>query len=276
MKFFKKSAVVLFCGSLFSIALASPYQMKQAVPGMTGASSGGSPVSALFSYSGAVQLYAVPSTGTYNLTVIGAKGCAALGRGFVGGYGAKQTCVVSLTKDDQLAIVVGGVGVDSTYGGGGGGGSYVAKVVAGVYTPLCVAGGGGGAGYSYSGQNSSAVGGTGDYGTGVMACSLGYFTGYGGGGVSLAARTMTQWGQSLPNGSAAGTGGMASGGFGGGGAAFAGGGGGGGGGGGYTGGNGGCALNTPVAQAGTSYSLGATGQLTAAFNNGVGSVQLSQ
>ncbi|WP_027084142.1 glycine rich domain-containing protein [Cohnella panacarvi] len=103
------------------------------------------PVNLAFSFSGAIQNYTVPYTGTYNVETWGAQGATGTG-GYVSGKGAYSKSVVSLTKGEVLQILVGGQGSNSgSHSGGGGGGTFVAKSGA----PVSVAGGGGGAYLNY-------------------------------------------------------------------------------------------------------------------------------
>jgi hypothetical protein len=95
----------------------------------------------VFTYSGSIQTFTVPETGTYAISVSGAQGGGA-GTSDPGGLGASLSGAVSLNQGTILYIVVGQQGA----GNGGGGGSFV--YVAGAPQPLAVAGGGGGAGGS--------------------------------------------------------------------------------------------------------------------------------
>jgi hypothetical protein len=129
----------------------------------------------LFSYSGAIVDYTVPTTGTYEITAAGAQGgdngLAA------GGLGASVRFLIPLTSGDLIEIAVGGGG-SSAPGGGGGGGSFVFDVTTNAV--LAIAGGGGGAGgFSTGGPglDSGTLGGGGSAGGG-----LGGVGGGGGGG----------------------------------------------------------------------------------------------
>jgi hypothetical protein len=83
----------------------------------------------VFSYTGSIQNYIVPSTGMYEVQVWGAQGGSGLSGGDIGGYGAYLNAVFDLTAGTDLKIVVGGAGssgdFDGFWGGGGGGGSFV-------------------------------------------------------------------------------------------------------------------------------------------------------
>ena len=107
-----------------------------------------------FNVSSGVQLWVVPTTGTYRITVRGAQG----GPNFCsnrGGYGAEVEGEFTLTKDDTINIIVGQMGTQSPSGNcanggsGGGGGSFVWVNVSSV--PLIVAGGGGGSSLTNNG-----------------------------------------------------------------------------------------------------------------------------
>ena len=99
-----------------------------------------------------IQLWTVPSSGTYRITAAGASGGknTQVSPNREGGYGAVLTVDVTLTKNDVIAIVVGqkgadrGLGPTGNYcGGAGGGGTFVYK--SSDVTYYVVAGGGGGA-----------------------------------------------------------------------------------------------------------------------------------
>lgn len=102
-----------------------------------------------------IQLWTVPATASYNITVAGASGGnnTAGTTGNIGGAGALLTTTVSLTQGQQIAIVVGQRGGDRSNvnsqgfaitGASGGGGTFVYDLANVVY--YAVAGGGGGAG----------------------------------------------------------------------------------------------------------------------------------
>lgn len=124
---------------------------------------------ALFNVSSGIQLWTVPSTGTYRITAAGAEG----GNGKqIGGKGATISGEFTLTQGSILKILVGQEGVDYAQGsGGGGGGSFV---VSNSNSPLIIAGGGGGGGGSTSNIH---VGGSGSFTTNASAATQG-----GGGG----------------------------------------------------------------------------------------------
>lgn len=150
-----------------------------------------------FSYTGGMQTYTVPASGTYKLEVWGAQGGNA--SSMTGGKGGYASGTVTLNAGDILKIAVGGQGsakgsanatnaggwngggsgytinwTDDRGGGGGGGATHIAKS-SGTYTTLSsygnattansyvyiVAGGGGGAYYhndSYYNKNGGSGG----------------------------------------------------------------------------------------------------------------------
>jgi hypothetical protein len=152
-----------------------------------------------FNTSGGIQLWTVPSTGSYTITTEGAGGGNAGSN--EGGLGARIIGTVSLTEGHIIRILVGQLGGNwGGYGGsqgGGGGGTFVYNQT--TSTLLIAAGGGGGALYSgsrnsdidantgtsgkggWNGSGGSSIGGGGTNGTGG-ACYLN--SGGGGGGFS--------------------------------------------------------------------------------------------
>ncbi len=199
---------------------------------LTGSASG---IDVSFEYTGTIQTFTVPVTGTYVITTRGAAGGDSTNTNSTGGYGAQQTCGVTLTAGTVLKVLVGQMGASTRWGGNGGGGSFVATD---ANVAVAVAGGGGGASPNMSGNwgvpfNSGTDGGG----------ASGYGAG-GGGFVGNGANSLfgTGGGKSFVNGGAGGVG-KSTGGFGGGGSSSAGNAPGGydsgGGGGGYTGGHGG-------------------------------------
>ena len=103
-----------------------------------------------FAYTGAIVDYAVPVTGQYTITAIGARGGSVLDNGGTGGLGAEAGGTFSLVQGEVLSILAGGAGADNPVASqgfegfaGGGGGSFV---VGPNGAPLVVAGGGGGGG----------------------------------------------------------------------------------------------------------------------------------
>lgn len=124
---------------------------------VTSFQAGATPIT--FNFTGGLQSFTAPVTGTYTITAFGAQGGAAGGAN--GGKGAEVGEQVSLTKNQVLTIGVGGrggagtnintgsAGSNGAYGAGGGGGGATFVMVAG--TPLIIAAGGGG-GSQYSGS----------------------------------------------------------------------------------------------------------------------------
>lgn len=99
-----------------------------------------------FTVTGGIQLWTVPSTGTYEITTAGAVGGATPGA--TGGRGRVITSQVTLTEGEVIKLLVGQNGgriqFSVGYAGGGGGGSFVVKNSNG--SAILIAGGGGGAG----------------------------------------------------------------------------------------------------------------------------------
>jgi hypothetical protein len=84
----------------------------------------------LLFYSGTVDTYTVPTTGMYDIEVVGAQGGGGGDPvGDIGGYGALAEGLATLTAGTVLDLVVGGAGltgqVPGAAGGGGGGGTFV-------------------------------------------------------------------------------------------------------------------------------------------------------
>jgi hypothetical protein len=110
-----------------------------------------------FNVTSGIQIWTVPTSGSYTITAAGAKG----GRGRLGegGRGASISGTFSLTQGAKLKIIVGQSGTDiADRNGGGGGGSFVQNNddlnATGI---LVIAGGGGGGGYYSNGTNLNAV-----------------------------------------------------------------------------------------------------------------------
>lgn len=107
-----------------------------------------------------VQLWRIPASGTYTVTIAGAKGGS--GR-YGGGNGVSFTSNLSLTENDTLAIIVGQMGEINSYGagsgnaggGGGGGGSFIYNN--GTGSLLLSAGGGGGGGNGSGGGQAAVI-----------------------------------------------------------------------------------------------------------------------
>lgn len=241
-----------------------------------------------FSYTGALQQYTVPTTGSYQVTVSGAQGGGS-GSGGSGGLGATVSGTIWLSAGTVLNVVVGGQGGSFfAAGGGGGGGSFV--YVDGTNTLLLAAGGGGGGVVSSGGPGvagtagSSAVPGgaggvDGSGGSGGQAAG-----GSGGGGAGWLSSGGN--GGNLNSGSGGNTkptftggSGFGSGGYGGGGS---GGGSGGGGGGGYSGGGGANGLSQAGGGGGGSFVASSYSGMpvtnptaTAGTNSGNGSISIN-
>ena len=103
------------------------------------------------------QVFQIPETGTYEITVAGARGQDSSSPGTGRGRGAILRARVSLTSSDKLEMVVGQVPGNSGSSNpgnsfaGGGGGTFIAYY--GTSTPIMVAGGGGGSYASYPTQS---------------------------------------------------------------------------------------------------------------------------
>lgn len=213
-------------------------------------------------YTGTIQSYTIPSTGSYLVEGWGAQGGTPTNYPTAtGGKGAYIKGTFSLNAGDVIRILVGQQGPNGTNDGGGGGGTFIGKVVAastpGSYNvpslgqwilPLVIAGGGGGGSYAPSagvaGQagtsgTAGASGGIGGVNGNGGTVGGGGYAGAGGGLISNGSGTTqstSYHGFAFVNGGTAGlTASTATGGFGGGGGTH-GGGWGGGGGGGYSGG----------------------------------------
>jgi hypothetical protein len=196
------------------------------------------------------QKWTVPTTGTYTIEAIGARGGIQPQYTTSPGRGAYIRGEFNLTAGQELTIVVGQPGQDNPTADGGTGGGGATFVVADTNnTPLVIAGGGSGQGGDTSGQNASITengldgyGGSGPK-TGGSAGSggLGQWGGGGGGFDSNGTGLNTKnFGGSFQDGAQGGLygGSGREGGFGGGGAAPGGTDDKGGGGGGYSGGGG--------------------------------------
>ena len=140
-----------------------------------------------FAYTGAVQNYTTVCRGTHTLTVWGAQG------GNAGGKGGYSTGVVNLNENMKLYIYVGGQGSTGSSGGFNGGGTTGSKGGTGggasdirigtdsLYARVIVAGGGGG-----KGQDTCAAGGVGGGTTGGGSSSQGNCGTQAGGGTQTA------------------------------------------------------------------------------------------
>jgi hypothetical protein len=99
-----------------------------------------------FTYTGSLETFTVPTTGTYRILAFGAQGGSGLpftdGTFSIGGRGAEIGGDFILTAGEILEIAVGGMGAG---GPGGGGGSFA---VGPGNAPLVIAGGGGGGGFN--------------------------------------------------------------------------------------------------------------------------------
>lgn len=159
-----------------------------------------------FAFTGTIQKWTVPYSGTYKIEAYGAQGGSvgtAVPYLHQGGKGAYVSGEFNLKVGDILYILVGGAGVSkgwNDWGGGGGGGTYVAigattttyKLLAGFnqcVSPLIVAAGGGGAGDDGcnivgNGQTLAGYGGVGRANTTTEGTSSGSASGSGAGFVT--------------------------------------------------------------------------------------------
>lgn len=163
----------------------------------------------VFEYTGTIQEFVVPATGTYKLEVYGAKGGDFSGmRTTAGGNGGYATGTVTLSANQKLYIVVGGQGGTANSqaggtggyngggaggnggsrndrgGGGGGGASHIAKVtgllsaIGSTSNVLIIAGGGGGATSGIRGGTGGGEKGGYGYVNGVDIISANQTSGY--------------------------------------------------------------------------------------------------
>ncbi len=242
-----------------------------------------------FSYTGSIETYTIPTSGTYDITAYGAQGGGYGKTGAIaGGMGAVIGGDLFLSSGEVLQILTGGMGASNADPGGsfggGGGGSFVALGGSlSTSTPLVVAGGGGGSGTGgYNGVPKGGPGYINPSGPGTSGSTIGM--GGGGGGFSGPPGATGYYGgdgvggSSFQNGGAGGSGGgfvNMNGGFTGSNGGFGGGGGNGGGGGGYTGGLGGGLSDGGNGDGGSSYFLGTPTVAIAGDNSGNGLITLS-
>lgn len=120
-----------------------------------------------FGYTGGIQSYSIPVTGTYKLVAYGAKGGNRTGSGGNGGYSYGNAY---LTAGTTLYVVVGGAGSGGSGGyngggsssgsAGGGGATHIAKAsgllssLSGNRSSILIVAGGGGGGSYYSWYDS--------------------------------------------------------------------------------------------------------------------------
>ena len=111
-----------------------------------------------FNYTGAIDSYTVPTSGMYNIDILGAQG------GNNGGLGGKLAGSFNLNAGEILSILVGGIGANGNGGASGGGGGFFGNG----------SGSGGGGGFSFING--------GGFGSGFGSGGNGGFGGGGGGG----------------------------------------------------------------------------------------------
>lgn len=128
-----------------------------------------------------IQQWKVPATGSYTITVKGAKGGGNANIPYAGGQGGSYTGTLTLTQGDVLHILVGqrGGNYDSTNQfGGGGGGTFVALNSWTTNSLIAAVGGGGGGGGGpwYDGSNTTK-----NATSSTSGVSSGYYSGGSGG-----------------------------------------------------------------------------------------------
>jgi hypothetical protein len=97
-----------------------------------------------FNTTGGIQLWTVPTTGTYRIEAWGAQGGGGTdSRSIPGGFGARMRGDFSLTSGEVIRILVGQTGA-ATFGGGGGGTFVVRAPYNNTGSILVIAGGGSG------------------------------------------------------------------------------------------------------------------------------------
>jgi tripartite motif-containing protein 56 len=113
---------------------------------------------AYFDVVNGIQIWTVPTSGTYRITAAGARGGQSNGYGPAGGYGTSMRGDFALAGGQKIKILVGQAGESNYYDGGGGGGSFVTQF---DNTPLIIAGGGGGgsaSGFNGTGGKNANIG----------------------------------------------------------------------------------------------------------------------
>ena len=106
---------------------------------------------------GGVQVWRVPKTGVYSLTVEGASGGMSLYTVSNHSLGARVSGSVTLNQADLLYIVVGQKGGENKYQTGGGGGTFVFINSISFNNILFAAGGGGGSTHQKKGLDGGAT-----------------------------------------------------------------------------------------------------------------------
>lgn len=125
-----------------------------------------------FSLSGGVQVWTVPQTGSYSITVAGAAGGAGIGKS-AAGKGRIVSGTIQATANSVLYILAGHMGESKTQpaGSGGGGGTFVFTSTS---EPLMVAGGGGSGTWVVGMDGSTTTTASGDNGGSNGAGGLAY------------------------------------------------------------------------------------------------------
>lgn len=120
--------------------------------------------SSYFNVVNGIQLWTVPTTGTYRIVARGANGKPATGNASTvsGGRGVIITADVTLNKSEVIKILVGQQGLASTNNGGGGGGTFIVRSPYNTESSIVVIAGGGGGrriaslGVGIDGSNSTS------------------------------------------------------------------------------------------------------------------------
>jgi len=165
----------------------------------------------VFDYTGSVQTFTAPGTGTYTIEAWGAQGGTASGGG-LGGYAKGQ---VDLVAGEMLSIYVGG---NTGWNGGGsghgrasdagGGASDVRRGGTTLYDRIIVAGGGGGSsGGRIGGSGGGNTGGTGGDGLGTPGTGATQTSGGAGGSNNGGSGTFGQGGSNNAGSNSGGAGG---------------------------------------------------------------------
>ncbi|HZZ25073.1 MAG TPA: PEP-CTERM sorting domain-containing protein [Roseiarcus sp.] len=118
-----------FISSAFSGVSGTPGENGVPNDGLSGEAGFVEIDSTIFSFTGSIQNFIVPTTGTYSISAAGGQGGSGEVSAGNGGFGAELSGDIFLTAGTDLQIVVGGGGssgnFDDIWGGGGGGGSFL-------------------------------------------------------------------------------------------------------------------------------------------------------
>ena len=142
----------------------------------------------IFEYTGTIESFTVPKTGSYILEVWGAQGGNSGSNSYLGGLGGYSIGTVELIAGDVLAVVIGGQGGTRTAqmndygnaaGGYNGGGQGCTSGTGYSWTEYGVGGGGGA---THIAKYNSAYTTLNDYGSETVASQYVYIIAGGGGG----------------------------------------------------------------------------------------------